>query len=91
MPEYTGKRLPPDRARAARRAAALITHWRDKTSTDGEMAVLGELDSEEDWFQLTMALLAIIDGIIEAGKLGRAELYVDVVLREAMLDEVIGA
>lgn len=91
MAEPIGKRLPPDRARAGRRAAALITHWRDKTSTDGEMAVLGELETEEDWFSVVMALLAIIDGIIKAGETGHAEDYVAVVLREAMLDEVADA
>lgn len=91
MPEPAGERLPPDRARAARRAAALLTHWRgDKASTDGEMAVIRELETEDDWFNLVCALLSITDGIIRAGQDGRAEDYVAHVLREAMLDEVAG-
>lgn len=76
MREPAGKRLPPERAKAARRAAALITHWRDKTSTDGEMAVFNEMETTEDWFNLSCALLSITDGIIMAARSGRAEEYV---------------
>jgi hypothetical protein len=88
MVQPTGKRLPPSRAKAARQAAALVTHWRDKASEGGEVAVLAELETEDDWFQIVMALLCVIDGIIKAGPMGMAEEYVATVLREAMLDEV---
>lgn len=91
MAKPAGKRLPPERAAACRRAAALHTHWGRKDSgEDGEMAIFGELETEEDWFNLVCALLNMSEGIVKAAREGLEEEYVAHVLREAMVDEVAG-
>ena len=68
MAQPIGKRLPPGRAKAARQAAALITHWRDKASEGGEVAVLGEVETEDDWFaRSSWPCSASSTGCIKAG------------------------
>jgi hypothetical protein len=83
--------IPESAARAAgyRRAAALYTHWRRKgTGTDGELAILAEVQSEDGWVQLVCALLNLTDGLIQAARDGREDEYLAWVLRSSSVDEV---
>lgn len=90
------KPVDQERARAARRAAALFKHWRRDDSTDGVMALLQEYDETEfdygcdEFTHLICALLEVGCNLIKASKEDREDWYLDYVLREAMLDEVGG-
>jgi hypothetical protein len=84
--------LPPRRAAAARRAAALFVHWRRKESgVAGEMAVLTEIETGdlEAWTDLVCALLNVGSEMAHAARHGREDAYLEYVIREAALDEVI--
>lgn len=89
MPE---RAVDPQLARASRRAAAMLTHWQRKdASSDGEMAVLGELGSDvAEWTAMVCALLNLTTGLVKAAKDGREDAYLAYVLNESALDEVSG-
>jgi hypothetical protein len=85
--------VPPGLAEATRQAAALYLHWRrgDDDNTDGEMAVLEELTTAEQWSALVCALLAVGCNMADAARDGEDDAYLAFVQREAMLAEVSGA
>jgi hypothetical protein len=86
------REVPPEKAAAIRRAAALYSHWRRKgTGADGEMAVFDEIGWDDNWAPVVCALLGLTDGLVAAARDGREDEYLAYVLRESMLDEVSGA
>lgn len=84
--------IPPRMAKASRQAAALYVHWRrEDGNVDGELAVLREITSTEEWTDLVCALINVGCNMAKAAKRDREDAYLDYVLREAMLDEVADA
>jgi hypothetical protein len=81
-----------DKARSARRAAALIRHWQ-RDDTEGVLALLAEVDESESdepepMVSLICALLDIGQNMVKAAKDGREDAYLDLVLGLASMDEL---
>jgi len=89
MPDPDGP-VPPGQAKATRQAAALFIHWRrgEDDDVDGEMAVLEELATAEDWTDLVCALLTVGCQMAATAEDGDTDEYLGYVVREAMLAEV---
>jgi hypothetical protein len=82
--------VPPDLAKATRQAAALFIHWRrgEDDDVDGELAVLEELTTADEWSGLVCALLTVGCQLADAAQDGLEAEYLAYVQREAMLAEV---
>jgi len=82
--------VPPELAKATRQAAALYLHWRcgEDDNTEGELAVLEELTTAEEWSGLVCALLTVGCSLADAARDGEDDAYLAFVQREAMLAEM---
>ena len=82
--------LPPERARDARRATALLLHWLEgEEGHDGVVEIVQSVRKRDDVLELLFALLTVISVALEAAEtVDQATEFLHRIVAQTALDEM---